>query len=493
MRNSLHNHGARELLRTLGVIKESAAPAMGGPDYNTFTSATGDSGRVFGRGNESPADGARTAFMENDRHTLRDPANDAVAFPVGAQQSLGVKAAYHDVLTEAIPSAHPAYAKLRKEAPLPIKDHPWVKTHGPFYASELHADGPYIGHNKDYSEALLAHELGHHEVQQGSLTKYLQHPVARLMHLGGPLAAFATGRLASSGYKIPAVAGMLALMHGPTLASEGLADYYGYQKLKDAGADNKALKDYIRDLALPQSSYVANTAISGLMGYAGHKMAARKLEGRLTFRGLEISIETDKGSKREWHDPHSGESGSTLMKFPYGYIRKTLGTDGDHVDVYVGPNEAADNVYIVNQMKKPDFKTFDEQKCMLGFDNAIAAKKAYLDHYNDDRFFGSMATLSFEEFKTKVLDKDNHGEKVASNMYQADFDRPMGTGPGPTHNQVPGDFLGLPMSQPGGYKRIVGGHPETPLDNIDRMFRFHDEPTDMRVLESSNVPESPGV
>ncbi len=482
MREALYKDGARELLRTLGLAKEAADPPMGGPDYSTFTSTTGDSGRVFGRGNESPADGARTAFMENDRHVLRDPANEAVAFPVGAQQSLGIKAAE-------------AYKKLREESPIPIVDHKWVKTHGPFYASEHFEGGPFIGHNDDHPEAAIAHELGHHEVQQGALTKYLQHPAARLMHLAGPVAAYGAGRLAPAEYRLPAVAGTIALMHGPTLASEGLADYYGYQKLKDAGADDSTLANYAKELALPQSSYLASTGMSALSGYFGHKNAQRKLENRIRFRGLDISVETDKGSKREWHDPHSGESGSTLMKYPYGYIRKTLGTDGDHVDVYVGPNEAADNVYIVNQMKKPDFKIFDEQKAMLGFDSAIAAKKAYLDHYNDDRFFGSMTTMSFEDFKSKVLDKDNHGGKIASNLYQADFDRPMGSGPGPTHNQVPGDFMGMPMSQPGGYKLIAGGHPETPADNIDRMFRFNDMPTNLQSLDSSgsSIAGSPGV
>lgn len=136
---------------------------------------------------------------------------------------------------------------------------------------------------------------------------------------------------------------------------------------------------------------------------------AHKLSRRMKFRGLDISIETDKGEKRHWHDPHSGEKGSTSMWHPYGYIRRTEGVDGDHVDVYVGPNEDAKNVYIINQRKKTPgstrkhWKHFDEQKCMLGFDNASEARKAYLRHYNDDRFFGSMTTMPFEQFKTKVL------------------------------------------------------------------------------------------
>jgi len=137
---------------------------------------------------------------------------------------------------------------------------------------------------------------------------------------------------------------------------------------------------------------------------------AYKLSRRMSFRGLSISIETDKGESRHWYDPHSGEKGSTMMTHPYGYIRRTEGTDGDHIDVYVGPNTNAKNVYIVNQRKKPSKKTdqtwryFDEQKCMLGFKNAEDAKRAYLKNYDDERFFGSMLTLPFEEFKRKALE-----------------------------------------------------------------------------------------
>jgi len=142
--------------------------------------------------------------------------------------------------------------------------------------------------------------------------------------------------------------------------------------------------------------------------------AAHKLEGRMKFQDLDISIEHDKGSKRHWKDPHSGESGSTTMLYPYGYIRGTRGTDGDHVDVYVGPHEDSDKAYVINQTKKPDFKTFDEQKVMLGFRSGADAKAAYLKHYNSPKFFGSMKEMDIADFKSKVLDKSNHGEKLSS-------------------------------------------------------------------------------
>lgn len=152
---------------------------------------------------------------------------------------------------------------------------------------------------------------------------------------------------------------------------------------------------------------------------------AHKLQGETKFQGLDIAIENRKGSERKWYDEHGKESGSTFMHCDYGYIRLTKGTDGDHVDVYVGPSTDCQKAYLVNQMCKPDFKKFDEQKVMLGFDSAEDAKKAYLRQYNDPRFFGTMKEMSMDDFKTKVLAKENFGKKIAcGDMLQYFADHP---------------------------------------------------------------------
>lgn len=130
---------------------------------------------------------------------------------------------------------------------------------------------------------------------------------------------------------------------------------------------------------------------------------ARPLHGRLNFRGLQISIENAKHSSRAWKDPHNNTEGMTHMKHAYGYLRGTLGTDGDHLDVYLGPDRDAPMVYIVHQMSPPDFKVYDEDKCMLGFPSADAAKEAYLNQYDDPRFYGSMTEMPFEEFREKIF------------------------------------------------------------------------------------------
>lgn len=167
---------------------------------------------------------------------------------------------------------------------------------------------------------------------------------------------------------------------------------------------------------------------------------ARKLAGRMTFQGMNISIETAKGQTRKWYDPHHGRHGETTMLYDYGYIRGTLGTDGDHVDVYIGPNENASAVYIISQLKAPDFKTFDEQKCMLGFDDDTTARAAYLAHYDDPRFFGGMEVMEISKFRSKVLDQDNHGEAIEKSM------------------KPPKGYTKAPGSKKGGYrKRVAGG------------------------------------
>lgn len=131
----------------------------------------------------------------------------------------------------------------------------------------------------------------------------------------------------------------------------------------------------------------------------------------ITFRGLNISIENEKGTTRT-KTGKGGKSWSTHMKNDYGYIRLTEGVDGDHVDVYLGSNEDAPNVYIIHQVK-PDTGEYDEDKCMLGFNTEEQAKEAYLRHYDSPKFFGAMSTVPFEVFKEKVL--EDKGEMIVPN------------------------------------------------------------------------------
>lgn len=134
----------------------------------------------------------------------------------------------------------------------------------------------------------------------------------------------------------------------------------------------------------------------------GYNEDGFKLEDRYEFQGLPISIEQAQGSSREWTD-RDGNSGSTTMAHAYGYVEGCEGADGDAVDVYMGPNEKAEWVYVIHQMSTPEFTEFDEDKCMLGFDSEEAAKKAYLDHYDKPDFYGGMSSMKIEDFKKKLV------------------------------------------------------------------------------------------
>lgn len=142
-----------------------------------------------------------------------------------------------------------------------------------------------------------------------------------------------------------------------------------------------------------------------------------KLAYRTEFQGMPISVENRAGSNRNWYDPKADEHGKTKMEYPYGYVRGTLGLDDDEVDVFLGPDKKSNKVFVVTQMERFKFKKVDEQKVMLGFSSVKAAKAAYLRHYDDDRFFGSMKEMTVEEFKSKLKSRKGKIIKSKETLY----------------------------------------------------------------------------
>ena len=148
----------------------------------------------------------------------------------------------------------------------------------------------------------------------------------------------------------------------------------------------------------------AKEAKSGLEIQEERVAKGYKLQGKMDFQGLPISIENKKGSYRHWHDPLKNENGKTLMRADYGYIRSTKTGDGEGMDVYVGPNKKSKKVFVVDQQNPKNGK-YDEQKVMLGYDSAKEAKAAYLQHYDDPAFFGGMAQWRIDDFQDHVQRK----------------------------------------------------------------------------------------
>ena len=94
-----------------------------------------------------------------------------------------------------------------------------------------------------------------------------------------------------------------------------------------------------------------------------------------------------------------------------GYYN-TEGADGDHIDVYVGPDESAEMVYVVHQRKYGDWSHYDEDKAMICFSSEADAKAAYLKHYDDPRFLGPITAMPVAEFVEKA--RNANGRMVKS-------------------------------------------------------------------------------
>lgn len=121
-------------------------------------------------------------------------------------------------------------------------------------------------------------------------------------------------------------------------------------------------------------------------------------KGHVRVHGLDIALENGKGQTRSG-TAKNGKKWSIVMKHAYGYIKRTEGSDGDHVDVFVGDHPESEKVFIVNQVD-PDSGKFDEHKCMLGFDSEDEARKGYLANYEKGwKGLGSMKAMSIGEFK----------------------------------------------------------------------------------------------
>lgn len=114
------------------------------------------------------------------------------------------------------------------------------------------------------------------------------------------------------------------------------------------------------------------------------KEAGNYKMGHVRIKGFDISIENPVGSKRYYG---KNKKKFTVMKNHYGYFTKTKGKDGDHVDVFIGPDiEDFDKVYVVDQKING---SFDESKVMLGFKTKKEAKAAYFSNY-DSNWHGFM-------------------------------------------------------------------------------------------------------
>lgn len=141
------------------------------------------------------------------------------------------------------------------------------------------------------------------------------------------------------------------------------------------------------------------------------KEAGNYAMGHVNLLGFDITIENPKGSYRRGHD-RNGKEWKTYMYYDYGYFTKTLGYDGDAVDVFIGNNLKSDKIFAVDQFINGKF---DETKFLIGFNDKEQAKKGYLSCYDKDwKGFKEITEIGIDDFKKWLYD----GKQQRKPFYQ---------------------------------------------------------------------------
>jgi len=92
------------------------------------------------------------------------------------------------------------------------------------------------------------------------------------------------------------------------------------------------------------------------------------------YQGIKMDVEWPKGSIRSYE---GSDTYATHMKCDYGYAAGVEGSDGEELDIYLGP-EDTEIAYVIEQMK--DDGSYDEDKVMLGFASEEDATEMFLQH-----------------------------------------------------------------------------------------------------------------
>jgi phage-related protein (TIGR01555 family) len=132
-------------------------------------------------------------------------------------------------------------------------------------------------------------------------------------------------------------------------------------------------------------------------------------DGNITeFAGFPVVVEYRAGESR-----NTGSSDGAIMSADYGYLINRDAEDGDSLDVFMGPNQRAEKVYVV-ATGDPDTREFVQYKCFLGFDDAEQVELTLNAFYGDGR--GPDRTLSgnemtLGEFKSWLLSRQGTEEQ----------------------------------------------------------------------------------
>lgn len=150
--------------------------------------------------------------------------------------------------------------------------------------------------------------------------------------------------------------------------------------------------------------------------YKGRPCSADSVKKRIDFQGIGICVDRPRGFKMKGTDD-KGNPWERTYKVDYGFIPKTLGGDGDGIDVFLGPQKNAPNAFWAVQNKADG--VFDEYKVFLGFPNRNAALSCYEEHI-PKKLLSGLTTMRVDMMRS-MLGVDPKGlAKVASFCVELD-------------------------------------------------------------------------
>jgi hypothetical protein len=173
--------------------------------------------------------------------------------------------------------------------------------------------------------------------------------------------------------------------------------------------------------------------------------------GHTEVAGLPITIEHPEGSTRP--------SGNTLEGGHYGYIKGTVGADGQHVDTIVGKQPAAKRAWVVDHLDQDG--NWQQHKVLLGFNNRLEALRAYRSAFPDAPL-GKVSETSTDGLKDWL----NTGN--TTRPFNPEVAAPTGT---LMHGQRPADIAKreAAFNRDTAYKNLMTAKPEDVGSAVGKM------------------------
>ena len=216
-----------------------------------------------------------------------------------------------------------------------------------------------------------------------------------------PFASLEDGKLVVGKAGIRAAASRLPQVKEvpTTVIAEAHAVIQAYEAKLGMGSANAAGFD---PAAVDQAASGVELDPSG-----AQKSAGNYAKGHVKVHGLDMAIENVKGWPRSGVGA-DGKAWSVTTPAHYGYLKKTTGADGEHVDAYLGDDPDADDVHVVDQQDAATGQ-FDEHKAMIGFPSRDAAIATYDAGFSDGKGpqrRQAVTTVPVGSFKTWLDDGD---------------------------------------------------------------------------------------